>query len=494
MGITIDREDFENEDYDAFTPQLTRGLEALRQLLRRPNFGVGPHSMGAELEFSLVDAEARPKPVARDVLARTVDPRVTLEIDRFNLEFNAEPVDLAGRPFSALAADLSQALVHIEQAASSCGARLAVIGILPTLREEDLDSGAMNDVMRYRALSRGLRRMRTSEFRVEIEGEDHLTTSCDDVTLEGANTSLQLHLRVAPEDFARTFNAAQLAVAPILAVSPNSPILLERLLWEETRVALFGQAVDYRTEGPGWRPSRVSFGHGWVRDGAAELFAESVHLHRPLMPIATSEDAAARVRMGEVPELAELRLHHGTVWSWNRAVYDPAGGGHLRIELRALPAGPSVPDMVANAAALIGLTLGLARECEWMVPAMPFRFAHDNFYRAARHGPEAMIVWPSQKPPSPRGFPAADLVMELMPIARRGLLEAGVEPSEVEQHLSVFEARVAVGASGAAWQRRSLARLEERMDRRRALAETLEQYLERFRSGLPVREWAPAEP
>ena len=30
--------------------------------------------------------------------------------------------------------------------------------------------------------------------------------------------------------------------------------------------------------------------------------------------------------------------------------YDPAGGGHLRIELRALPAGPSNRDMLANAA------------------------------------------------------------------------------------------------------------------------------------------------
>jgi hypothetical protein len=54
-----------------------------------------------------------------------------------------------------------------------------------------------------------------------------------------------------------------------------------------------------------------------------------------------------------VPALEELRLHQGTVWRWNRAIYDPAEGGHLRIEMRALPAGPTVIDMLANAAFLL---------------------------------------------------------------------------------------------------------------------------------------------
>lgn len=490
MGIDIDRDQFDDADYAAFSPQLERGLDALRELLRRPGFGVGPPTLGAELEFSLIDSAGRPNPVGRDVLSRALDPHVALEIDRFNLEYNAEPVDLAGRPFSRMAAQLDQALGSLEHAAGVCDARLAVIGILPTLRAEDLSAAAMNDVLRFRALSNGLQRLRTAEFRIEIEGADRLSTGCDDVTLEGANTSLQLHLRVDPTEFARTFNAAQMAVAPVLAVSTNSPILLEHRLWDETRVALFGQAVDYRMEGPGWRPSRVSFGHGWVRDGAHELFAESVHLHSPLMPIATSEDAVACVRDGGVPELSELRLHHGTVWSWNRAVYDPVEGGHLRIELRALPSGPSVPDMAANAAMLIGLTLGLAEETDWMIPAMPFRLAHDNFYRAAQNGPEAVLLWPSRTPPSPRAYRARDLIPRLVPIALRGLTKAGVDLDEARAHLRVFEERAAAGASGSSWQRQTLERFERRLGRRAALAAMLERYVERFRTGTPVREWS----
>src|SRR5690606_41295093 len=87
-----------------------------------------------------------------------------------------------------------------------------------------------------------------------------------DVTFGGAATSFPLHLRVAPAEFASAFNAAQVATAPALAVSANSPFFLGRRLWAETRAALFRQAVDHRPTPliDDWRPARVSFGHGWV--------------------------------------------------------------------------------------------------------------------------------------------------------------------------------------------------------------------------------------
>src|SRR6185295_167540 len=174
--------------------------------------------------------------------------------------------------------------------------RVTTIGILPTLRAADLEAGALTDLPRFRALSAGIRRLRRAPFQVAIDGEDPLTLSCDDVTLEGANTSLQLHLRVAPDAFARTYNAAQIATAPVLAAAGNSPLFLGHRLWEETRVALFRQATDDRHDpSVEWRPARVSFGHGWVRHGALELFTESVLQHAPLLPIVSAEDALARV-------------------------------------------------------------------------------------------------------------------------------------------------------------------------------------------------------
>ncbi len=490
MGSDIDRDHFSEDDYARFAARLDASVQALRAVLDRPGFGVGAPSIGAELELFLIDSRGRSLPLNRAVLAQTFDPRVTVEVNRFNLECNTRPVPLAGRPFTALQHELEDAVREVARAAAPFDGRVAMIGILPTLEEGDLQSSSLTDLRRFRALSAGIRRIRDRPFQVAIEGDEPLALSCDDVTFEGANTSFQIHLRVDPADFARTYNAAQIATAPVLAVAGNSPIFLGHRLWEETRIALFRQAVDDRGDPDAdWRPARVSFGHGWARGGAFELFAESVAHHPPLLPIVADEDPHACVAAGGVPVLAELRLHHGTVWRWNRAVYDPAAGGHLRIELRALPAGPSVLDMLANAAFLVGLTLRLARDADRLVVALTFGQARRNFYAAARAGLDAELLWPSDDPPSPRPIRASDLVRRLLPLARAGLTEAGVEEHEVDRLLGVVAARVASRMTGARWQRRELAVLERRLDRRTALAAMLERYLACAAGGAPVHTW-----
>ena len=490
MGSDIDREHFDDADYARFAARLRASVQALQAVLARPRFGAGPPSIGAELELFLVDARGRSLPLNRAVLARTFDPRLTVEVNRFNLECNTHPVPLAGRPFAALQHDLEGAVGEVARAAAAFDGRVAMIGILPTLEEHDLQSSSLTDLRRFRALSAGIRRIRDRPFEVAIDGDDPLRLRCDDVTLEGANTSFQVHLRVDPADFARTYNAAQIATAPALALAGNSPIFLGHRLWEETRIALFRQAVDDRGDPDAdWRPARVSFGHGWARRGAFELFAESVAHHPPLLPIIGDEEPLACVAAGGVPELAELRLHHGTVWRWNRAVYDPAAGGHLRIEMRALPAGPSILDVLANGAFLVGLTLRLARDADRLVVALTFGQARRNFYAAARQGLDAELLWPSDEAPSPRPVRALDLVRRLLPLAREGLVETGVEEEEADRLLGLIAARVGTRMTGAQWQRRELAILERRLDRPHALAAMLERYLACAVAGAPVHTW-----
>src|SRR6266487_2979538 len=369
MGTDIDQEEFGESDYSRFAERLGQCLSALGQLLERPGFGVGPTTVGAELELFLVDDAARPLPRNQAIRAAAADPRVTLELNRFNLELNASPVLLAGRPFAALGGELNVLLDRVADAAKDHAGRLALIGILPTLSQADLGPGLMTDVPRYRALSSGLRRLRQDPFRIRIAGEDPLELTSEDVALEGANSSFQVHLRVNPADFTRTYNAVQLATAPALAVSGNSPTFLGHRLWEETRIAVFKQSVDDRqSHEPRRRLARTALGTGWLRGGPLELFTESIRLHRPLLPalrqsqLPVVDDRGLRAGGAgwQAPALDELRLHQSTVWRWNRAIYDPASGGHLRIEMRALPAGPTVIDMLANAAFLTGLSLWLA--------------------------------------------------------------------------------------------------------------------------------------
>ncbi len=491
MGLEIDRDHFEEGDYPPFRQRLDAGLDALRQLLERPGFGEGPPSLGVELELTLVDRLGRPLPLNQAVRRESRDPRVTLELNRFNLECNLRPTPLAGRPFEALRGELADALAVVRQAADVHGAGVVMIGILPTLRAGDLQCSAMSDSMRFRALSAALAKRRRELIRLQISGAEPLEMICDDVTFEGAASSMQVHLRVEPTGFARTYNAAQLATAPVLAAACNSPTLLDHRLWEETRIALFMQAVDDRDRRARRRgmPARVSFGSSWVQSGALELFEKNVSLHAPLLPVVGSEDPISCVEGGGVPELDELRLHHGTVWHWNRAIYSPAENGHLRIEMRALPAGPSPSDMIANSAFLVGLVLGMAPDAERWIRTMPFEQAEHNFYRAAREGLSARLLWSPAPGEAPVEVGARELVLELLPLARRGLDRARVDPQESEEQLAVIEARVRQSRTGAAWQRLALGALEPRLGRREALAALLEDYRRHSDGDQPVHSW-----
>jgi hypothetical protein len=159
MGAGIEQETFDETDYARFGERLTQCLAMLGRLLERPGFGVGPSSLGAELELFLIDGAARPLPLNQAVRAAADDARVTVELDRFNLELNTTPTLLTGRPFTVLGEELRLLLGRVAGAARGHGGRLALIGILPTLRRADLHAGAISDLSRYRALGRGLRQL-----------------------------------------------------------------------------------------------------------------------------------------------------------------------------------------------------------------------------------------------------------------------------------------------------------------------------------------------
>lgn len=486
MGIQVEQVDFSAADYEVFTERLYAGLDQLRTLLACGALCEPTCSLGAEVELVLIDALGFPAPISRELLTGELTGNFQLEIDRFNLEYNLQPVPALGKPFSSLRLELEQALSAVERAAAPYAAHAEMIGILPTLTEGDLGSQAMTDLPRYHALSAALKRMRGGRFDIIIDGLDPLTTAADDVTLEGANTSFQVHVRTPADRFANIFNAMQLAAAPVLAVSTNSPLFAGHRLWEETRIALFKQSVDGRVHEPlqPRRPPRVAFGHGWVRHGAFELFAQAVSLYPVLIP---AVDKRPPPMPGELPRMAELSLHAGTVWSWNRPVFDAQGSGHLRIEARCLPAGPTTLDMMASAAFFVGLAHGLAAEADVLVESMPFAYAAWNFYRAAQYGMDAEVVWPGRY--RIQSLTARALAEKLLGTATRGLLELGVDAAEARGLLDVVAARIAHGMTGARWQRQQLAHLEASLPRTQALQRLVQRYGELSRSGEPVHTW-----
>jgi gamma-glutamyl:cysteine ligase YbdK (ATP-grasp superfamily) len=491
MGIEINKTSFADQDYLKFKGRLEENLAALQQLLADPGFGCGPRSLGAELEMYIVDGDGNPLYANQEILAAADDAQLTLELNRYNLEYNLSSYAFTAAPFAATEQEILAKLEHLGKVAATVGGRIVPIGILPTLRQSDFGAHCITERKRYHALVSQLIRRRGGEFNIHINGRDPLRLDMADITLEGANTSFQVHYRVNPRDYADTFNAIQLMTPLAVAIGANSPTLFGHSLWHETRIPLFKQSIDTRhVDHYNWNePARVNFGQGWARRGAWELFQEVARIYPPLLPICAEHQPAWEIGRGQTPSLAELRLHQSTVWLWNRPIYDDADGGHLRIEMRALPAGPTAIDMVANAAFLIGLAEGIRPRIEELLPAIPFRIADYNFYRAAQHGLDAKLVWPEFGQSAYREQPICSIIEHLLPVARQGLDAIGVSAEESARYLGVIERRLQRRQTGAIWQQNMLARLKQKMPLDAALHQLLEVFIGYSAENLPVAEW-----
>ena len=306
MGLSVTKSEFTPEEFVHIAAKVYMDLTAFSRLLERPGFGEGKSSIGAEVEFYIVNSDLCVHPINTDIAASVQDPQLTVELNRFNLEYNLSPQAFKGNPFARTEQELLAAIQRINQHAAPLDGELVPIGILPTLRESDTGPEAMTDEPRYHALSDALIKQRGEPFSIPIGGNDVIDLEADDVTMEGANTSFQLHWRVPADRFADYFNAVQLVTPIVLALVSNSPSLFGHHLWDETRIALFKQCIDSRSPNRRtWRhPPRVYFGNGWARS-AWELFAASASLYPPILPLMSEEDPMAVLDRGEVPQLAE---------------------------------------------------------------------------------------------------------------------------------------------------------------------------------------------
>ncbi|MGD2116192.1 MAG: CBS domain-containing protein [Acidobacteriota bacterium] len=479
----------------AFVRALLDDVNALERMLETGMIESGVRRIGAEQEIFLVDRTCQAAPVAPELLEKLDalgQTAFTTELAKFNLEANLPPWELGGDVLSRVEAYLNELLELASAQASELGADVFITGILPTLRMADLSLDNMTPVPRYRALNDATVRMRRGDFEIRIKGIDEFYTVHDNVMLESCNTSFQIHFQVGGDEFARLYNLAQAVTAPVLAAAVNSPILAEHRLWQETRVALFQRSIDSRrtTElARGQRP-RVHFGERWVERSILEIFREDVARFRVVLATEPVEDPLAMVERGEVPELLALRHHNGTVYRWNRPCYGVSDGvAHLRIENRALPAGPTVVDQMANAAFYFGLMSALSEAVPDVTKVLSFDDAKTNFVAAARHGLHAHLTWFEG-----RTHAAGNLILdELLPVARRGLALQDIRTEDVDRYLGVLEERVRSGRTGSQWALDSLSAMDGRGTRHQRCRAVTAGALARQKEGRPVHEWSLAQ-
>ncbi len=424
MGDHLVQKSSDQELLRQFMQNVLRDARALEQMLGSDCFEQGVVRIGAEQELFLVDSDHRPASTSHAVLEAIDDPHFTTELASFNLEINLDPIPACADSLTQLESQLETLLAKAYQGAAEAGVDIAITGILPTLEKADLTLENMAPVARYFALADATYRLRGHDFEIHIKGRDELRSSHDSLMTEACNTSFQLHYQVDPASFVHIYNIAQALTAPVLAAATNSPLFFGKRLWRETRIALFQQSIDTRGHQSHRReqPPRVTFGSRWLNDSVLDIFREDIARFPLLVSTNIDEDPFEVLARGATPSLKALCLHNGTVYRWNRPCYGISGGKpHLRIENRALPAGPTIIDEVANAALWFGALKALSEELDDIRDHLAFGAVKENFLSAARLGPRAHLQWLGDASLSAREL----VTSELLPRARSGLTALG---------------------------------------------------------------------
>ena len=490
MGEKVAARNFSREDRQRYREKLHSCLDVFGRMLSESKFDFEQPLTGMEIEFNLVDDNADPAMRNDEVLEAIASEVFQAEVGQFNIELNGRPGTIAGNAVDKLERDLRASLNKADERARSVGAHIVMIGVLPTLMPEQLTSTAISADPRYKLLNEQIFAARGEDLHLSIDGVERLDTYADTIAPEAACTSVQFHLQVSPQDYAANWNAAQVIAGVQVALGANSPFFFGKELWRENRIAIFEQATDTRPQelkAQGVRP-RVWFGERWITS-VFDHFEENVRYFPALLPVCEDEDPAAVLARGDTPRLGELRIHNGTIWRWNRPVYDiHRDQPHLRVENRVLPAGPTIADVMANGAFYYGLLRVLAYEDRPLWSRMSFAAAEENFNESARRGINAELYWPGAG-----NVPVTELVLRrLLPMAYDGLRAWGVDQPVADRLLGIIERRCLVHRNGAEWQAETFHRLDDKMqstDRREPLREMLRRYVEHMHSNVPVADW-----
>ncbi|MHA7830837.1 MAG: CBS domain-containing protein [Flagellimonas sp.] len=490
MGEHIQESVFNEQERKTFVQHLIDDIQALEQMIDQGMIEDDIVRIGAEQEMCLINPDYRPAPKSLDIIKTVDDPHFTTELASYNVEANLDPYTLDKDCFTSMENQLRELVEKVTKAASKHDTRILLTGILPTISKDELGMDYMTPIPRYYRINSILKTWRGDDFTVRIKGADELSLHHDSVLFEACNTSFQLHLQIPPQDFIKSYNWAQAISGPVLGVCCNSPLLLGKELWRETRIALFQQSLDTRiwTKALREEVARVGFGQRWQQKSVAETFKQDISTHRILLTKPVKKNALEQLQKGETPKLEALSLFNSTVYRWNRPCYGVGNGKpHLRIENRYIPAGPTVLDEMANFAFWVGLMAGRPKKYDDMPSLMDFRTAKLNFLRAATSGRHAMFSWMG------KAMTAKKIVREeLLPIAYKGLRKFNIDEKDILRLLGVIEKRTK-GGTGAEWQINNFRELRKQMKLDSAIVQLTRSMYKNQQTDKPVHQWRPID-
>lgn len=477
------------EEKREYTRHILDDIKAMESMLEKSMFEIDEKKIGAEQELGIVGSDWYPAMVYDKILNEVNDKRFTTELGKFNIEINLDPLRFTGKCFTKMHDQLKELVDKAKEAAAKHDSKIVLTGIMPTLGRSQLKFEFMTPNPRYETLNDVMVSERKRNFELNIIGIDELITSHPNILFEAFNTSFQVHYQVDPKKFVSQYNWAQAIAGPVLAIVANSPLLMGKRLWSETRIALFQQSVDTRNTTQVKRDvePRVTFGTHWLQNSVLELYQDCISRHPPLFAPLKTENSLELLENNKTPRLRALCMHSGTVYMWNRACYgvSETGKPHFRIENRYIPAGPSTIDEVANAAFWLGLMAGMPKEHRKINEQMDFEVARFNFYNAARVGLEANFDWVGKT------YQARDLILDkMLPWARKGLERKRVNKEDIDKYLSIIKKRTEQKINGASWMVNNYNHLLHKSTRKEASVSLTRLMVKMEGSGHPLHEWA----
>ncbi len=490
MGEHIAKSNFDERERMVFVQHLIDDIKSLETMIKERMIESDVVRIGAEQEMCLINSDYRPAAKSLEIIKAIDDPHFTTELASYNMEANLDPVQLGNECFRSMQDQLESLLKKARNKAEEHNTRILLTGILPTISRDELRMEFMTPIPRYYKLNDILKAWRGDDFSVRIKGADELSLHHDSVLFEACNTSFQLHLQIPQDDFIKSYNWAQAISGPVLGTACNSPLLLGKELWRETRIALFQQSLDTRkwTKAVKEQVARVGFGERWQIASPAEIFKQDISTHRILLTKPIERSSLDVLREGKIPKLEALSLFNGTVYRWNRPCYGVGNGKpHLRIENRYIPSGPTVIDEIANFAFWVGLMVGRPTKYDDLPCIMDFREAKVNFLRAAQNGRQAMFSWMG------RAMTVKKLVREeLLPIAYDGLRKFQVNESDIVELLGIIDERVGKG-TGADWQINNFRSLRKQIKLDSAIVQLTKAMYHNQLTNVPVHQWKNIE-
>ena len=475
-----------------FVYHLLNDIKALEFMIENDAFEKGIQRVGAEQELCIVDKHYRPSLKALEILEKVNDPHLTTELALFNLEINLDPFEFTKDCFKKLAKQLSELVQKVNAVANEFDDdKIILAGILPTLKKKDLVFKNMTPFERYKTLNNVIRNIRGKDFKLHIQGVEALILNHESILFEACNTSFQVHFQIDLDNAVDMYNWSQAIAGPMLSVMSNSPMLLSKELWSETRIALFQQSVDLRNKSYLLREQkpRVSFGDAWVKDSILEIFTDDISRHAPLVTADFDEDSLENVKKGIMPKLKALNLHNGTLYKWNRLCYGVHKNiAHLRIENRYIPSGPTIKDEIANSLFWVGVMNGMPEKYKDIWKKMPFIDAKSNFLNAAKTGINTYFNWFG------RGYTTKELVEEvLLPMAKTGLQKANIDADDIAYYLGIIEVRVQNNITGSKWLSRNKRRLSKSISNYETNVLLTYHTYKNQQQNIPVHQWENIE-